>query len=161
MSGSAVKSCRALAALFAGVLLAVPSCASVATAPKTTMQGPIDPEVISAIDGALQSLNKRMAEVHTEDFPEQVVFLYGPPSRIRHKIEKGSRFDSRRPATEEVVFTMYIYDLYDLAVRADPKLAAHPREAIYDRAPLAGLSPQLYFVFVEGRLHTISSHEFF
>ena len=161
MSGSAVKSCQALAVLFVGVLLAVAGCASVATAPEPTLQEPIDPEVISAIDGALQSLNERMAEVHTEDFPEQIVFLYGPPSRIRHKIEKGYRFESRRPATKEVLFTMYIYDLYDLAVRADPELAAHPRQAIYDRAPLAGLSPQLYFVFVEGRLYTISSHEFF
>lgn len=161
MYGARHKPSPALATLLMGIVLAASGCAGLLRGPEATVQEPLSPEAVRVIDSALYALKERLAGVRTYDFPEQIVFLYGSPSRIRHKLERGSHFDVRRPGEKAVLYTMYTYDLYDLAVRENSELAAHSPEAIYSRVPLAGLSPQLYFVFIDARLYTVSNHEFF
>ena len=161
MYGAVGEPSRAVAALLVGIVLGALGCADLPRGPEAAMQGPLSPEAVRVIDTALHALKERLARVHTDDFPEQIVFLYGSPSRIRHKLEKGSHFDIRRPAAKAILYTMYIYDLYDLAVRENSEVAAFPPQAIYSRVPPASLSLQLYFVFIDGRLYTVSSHEFF
>jgi len=151
----------AVAILAAGVAHSSFGCAGAPPGQNATVQERIHPQAERSIDSALQFLRERLNRARTNDFPEQVVSLYGPPSRIRQKIEKGSHLDTQVPAAKEVIFTMYIYDLYDLATRVEPELAAQPREAVYARASLAGLAPELYFVFINGRLYAVSDHEFF
>jgi len=151
----------AVAVLAAGVAHSSFGCAGAPSGRNATMEQRIGPEVGRSIDSALQSLGERLGRVRSNDFPEQVVSLYGPPSRIRHKIEKGSLLDIQVPLAREVIFTMYIYDLYELAARVEPELAAQPREAVYARASMAGLAPELHFVFINARLYAVSDHEFF
>lgn len=150
-----------LAIVTAGGVLAFIGCAAGPPESEVALRSPLSPEAESEIDSAIQSLKEQLARVRTNDFPEQIVFLLGSPSRIRHKLEQDSPFYIHRSAAKVVLFTSYIYDVYDVAVRWNAQLAAYSRDAVYSRAAQAGVSPLVYFVFIDGRLFTISDHEFF